>query len=154
MTTSKDAFIVVAKVDGRVVGFAAATTRVGGFYRDFLRRRGLRSALLLVGQVKRPQVLFKIAETLLYPARPRHGLPAAELLSVVVASEHRQRDLGRQLFEHTRAEFARRGVERFKVVVGSGLEGARAFYTRMGGTLHGSLEVHRGTPSVAYVWPP
>lgn len=151
MLTSKEAFCLVAKDNNRTVGFAAGAVTVRGFYKEFLRRHFLRGCLILLPEVLNPSAIKKIKETLSYPAKMQ-GTPDAELLSIVVDEEYQSMGISRKLLDGLALEFKRRGVERFKVVVGSGLKAACTFYEKNGGVLFSETEVHKGENSRVYVW--
>ncbi len=149
MTGSDAAVLLVARGDdGHVQGFVAGSTRPGAFYRQFLRRRGPRSALLLAGRALRPAAARRILETVRHVGREGGGGP--ELLSIAVGPPARRTGLGSglvlKLEEHLRSE----GAERLSVVVGSGNRPARAFYERLGFHPVGGIEVHRGARSLRY----
>jgi len=138
---------------GRVVGFVAGAEHVGRLYRGVLMRRGVMMLAPLARRLLRPATLRRIAGSVFYPSRSRHaavGVPDAELLSIAVAPEARGSGVAGVLVDALVAEFQRRGVRAFKLVVGSRLERARRFYQKYGFRPAGTIESH-GDPSEVYV---
>ncbi|GAI39468.1 unnamed protein product [marine sediment metagenome] len=89
---SKSSFGFVAEENGKLLGFVAFTTNINKLYKSVILKKGWRFALLLAGKMFSLQQIKKVFETLFYPARiKKTDLPAAELLSVVVAEQARGR---------------------------------------------------------------
>lgn len=142
-------FLLVAEDREGVAGMAAATEDLGGLYRTFAWRDGVKVAARCGARLVR--ALPKVAETLRYPSGD--GAAAAELLSVVVSRRCRGQGVGRALVHEVQRELTRRGAAATRVVTGEGNEAALALYVRCGFRAARRMEVHRGTPSVVLVWP-
>lgn len=147
---SERAELLVAEVDGRVVGFVAVTTATGRLYREFL----LHDAAL-AGLAAAPSILRsprRVWETLRYGTRD-DGLPPAEILSVAVASDVVGHGIGGSLVSAALAELVRRDVHAAHVVTAVGNQAAIAMYERAGFVRHGRTEVHPGAVQEVLVWP-
>ncbi|QOJ13159.1 MAG: GNAT family N-acetyltransferase [Planctomycetia bacterium] len=143
----------VAELDGSVCGFLAYTANVAGLYRRVLRARSWRLFLGMIPRVLRPAMLRNVLETLCYPrTQEAMHLPRAELLAVGIDPHRQGTGAGRRLvaamLDRARAD----GVDRVKVVVGGDLDGANAFYPRVGFTRLTEFE-HHGRMSIVYVIP-
>ncbi|HPF69250.1 MAG TPA: GNAT family N-acetyltransferase [Candidatus Krumholzibacteria bacterium] len=102
----RDSGVIVARENGRVLGFISWARDVKGCYRSVLLRRGLALAWALLPNALRPAFYRKVFQTLRYPAD--HGgladggaaaAPAIrpELLSMAVSSEARGKGVGKFL---------------------------------------------------------
>ncbi len=151
MAQSGDAVLLVARRDGRVIGFAAGAAEPRLFYREFLRRKALRASIALMPRALRPSVVIGIAETL------RHlrsgGERAAELLAVAVGSSVSGTGFGAALVFRLEEELRAAGATRLAVVVSATNASARAFYERLGFAEPTPIQIHRGARSVRYVKP-
>jgi ribosomal protein S18 acetylase RimI-like enzyme len=152
MVGSSSAICVVLVNDGKTVGFASGAVNVSSFYKEYLKKKLIRTIIVLLPNLLKPQIITGIVETLFYPIKSKEDLPDAELLSIVVSNEFRGKGVGKRIFEGLVKEFRERHVKQFKVVVGSDLVDAKNFYEKMGGALHSEIEVHKGKKSLVYVW--
>ncbi len=151
MAGSPAATVLVARREGRVVGFVAGSAEPGRFYREFLRRKAFTAMLALVPRTLRPSVAIGAAETLRHIRRVPDREPAAELIAVAVGLTARRTGFGAALVARLEEELRAAGATRLAVVVGTSNAAARAFYERLGFANPLPLEVHRGTPLVRYV---
>jgi len=130
---SKSSFGFVAQENNSVLGFVAFTTNINKLYKSVIARSGLKFAFLLAGKMFSLQKIRKVLETLFYPSRIKKlELPAAELLSIVVAPESQGKGLGRQLLQKGLAECEKRNIDKVKVLVGADNEPANKLYLRCG----------------------
>jgi ribosomal protein S18 acetylase RimI-like enzyme len=142
--------VIVAENGEGVIGFAAGTASVRGFYRRFYREHGVQAAVAAAPRLARPSVLRRLGETARYPDAVA-DLPEAELLAIAVEGDHRDEGVGRGLAERLLRELGRRGADRVRVVVGATNEGASRFYERLGFRHAVRISVHRGSPSDVWV---
>jgi ribosomal protein S18 acetylase RimI-like enzyme len=145
------AVALVADNGAGVVGFATGVASVGGFYRSFAARHGVRAAALAAPSLLRRDVLRKVAETARYPAAAPEGLPPAEVLAIAVDDAHRRDGIGRRLLAGVLEGLADAGASRARVVVDAANEGANRFYASMGFEPAARVVVHRGTESRVWV---
>lgn len=148
---SKSSFGFVAKEEGSVLGFVAFTTNINKLYKSVILKKGLHFAFLLAGKMFSLHRIKKVFETLFYPSRIKKlELPAAELLSIVVAPESRGKGLGRQLLQKGLAECAKRNIDKVKVLVGADNKPVNNLYLKCGFELFGQIDSH-GILSNIYV---
>jgi ribosomal protein S18 acetylase RimI-like enzyme len=147
---SPGSVLLVAEVDGRVVGFVAATTSTRRLYAEFLRRDGVLAALAAAPAVLRAP--RRVWETLRY-GTSHDDLPAAEVLSIAVADAASGRGLGGALLTAALDGLAARGAHEAQVVTAVGNEAALAMYERAGFRRWGRTEVHAGVAQEVLVWP-
>lgn len=153
MVRSEDSFCIVAEENGRIIGFVSGTIGIGKFYKEFFKKNFIKAGMILFLKALNPQFAKKIFETLFYPARKEQTkLPNAELMSIVVDKKYQGKGVSKDLFKRLVQEFKKRGIDKFKVTVGSNLVAACKFYEKMGGILHLEIEVHKGEKSRVYVW--
>ena len=148
---SKSSLGVVAVKNGKVIGFVAFTTNLNKLYKSIIRRKGLKFALLLAGNVLSLRRIKKIFETLSYPARiKKMNLPSAELLSIAVAPEERRKGLAGQLIEKGLRLYRKTGVDKVKVLIGADNKAGNKLYQKSGFELIGQI-VNHGVLSNIYV---
>jgi ribosomal protein S18 acetylase RimI-like enzyme len=145
-------FVLTAMEGEEVRGFIVGSENTRRVYRDFFKRAGLRAVFLLARRLLSLRTLFRVMETLLYPGKADRDLPSSEILNFCVDQSVQRRGVGRLLFDALVEEFARRGIPQIKIVTGGTQDKAQRFYARVGARLIGKVEVHRGTPSVVYVF--
>jgi ribosomal protein S18 acetylase RimI-like enzyme len=150
ITRTSDSFLLVAEDRGRLVGFIAGSTNVGGLYRSFVLRDGIRAVLTSAPRLLRSW--RSAIETL------GHGTdePAAEaeLLAVAVDPGYQGRGTGRLLVEGFLTELAQRSRESAHVVVAADNQPAIALYERSGFRTVRQFELHAGAVSLDMQWPP
>jgi ribosomal protein S18 acetylase RimI-like enzyme len=148
---STDSFAYVATdEDGRVVGFAAATTDIGRLYTSFAVHDGL-----VAGIVAAPRLLRswrRVLETLRYPSGEGADLPAAEILAVAVEEAAGGRGIGKQVVDAATRRLEERGEHAVKVVTGSDNAVALRLYEGCGFAVQTRVEVHEGVSSEVLVW--
>jgi glycosyltransferase involved in cell wall biosynthesis/ribosomal protein S18 acetylase RimI-like enzyme len=144
------AVVIVAEEAGRVIGFAAGVPSVRGFYRRFLLRRGIQTALIIAPLLTRRGIARRMWETATYPTGTT-PLPDAELLSIATTKDHHGRGIGKALARDVITGLREAGAEDVKIVVGADNTPANNFYARMGLRHHATLSVHHGTPSNVWV---
>jgi ribosomal protein S18 acetylase RimI-like enzyme len=148
---SKSSFGVVAVRNDKVLGFAAFTANLNRLYRSAVWRKGLIFALLLAGNVRSRGRVKKMFETLFYPARTKKmNLPPAEVLSIAVAPEEREKGLAGQLIEKCFRHCRKTGVDKVKVIVGADNRPGNKLYLKFGFELVGQI-VNHGVLSNIYV---
>ncbi|MBO3701655.1 MAG: GNAT family N-acetyltransferase [Candidatus Accumulibacter sp.] len=149
---NESSVLLIARHEGRVVGFVTGAEGMGPIYRQLLRRWASLAGALLPAVVS-PHKLWKIAEILLMGKKPQplSDLPHAELLSIAVDPALRSQGHAGALYRGLVEHFRQRGVDRFRIVVGEPLAAAHHFYSRMGAEPVGRIEVHQGETSVLYV---
>jgi ribosomal protein S18 acetylase RimI-like enzyme len=148
---SKSSLGVVAVRNEKVIGFVAFTTNLNKLYKSIIRRKGLKFALILAGNVLSLRRIKKIFETLSYPARiKKMNLPSAELLSIAVAPEERRKGLAGQLIEKGLRLYRKTGVDKVKVLIGADNKAGNKLYLKTGFELIGQI-VNHGVLSNIYV---
>ena len=90
--------------------------------------------------------MYKIIEVLLISKDSdiSSDLPKQELLSIVVNPAYQGGNHAENLFKALCFYFREQGESSFKIVVGSNLDRAHAFYTKMGSIPVKEIQVHAG----------
>jgi ribosomal protein S18 acetylase RimI-like enzyme len=144
-------FLLVADQGARTVGFVAGSTDIGGLYRSFLLKDGLRAAAGSVGPLLRRW--RRVLETLGHGASAGAGSAGeTELLAVAVDAESQGRGAGRLLVASFLDEVRARDGRAARVVVGAANERAVALYGRAGFVTVRRFELHSGTESLVMRW--
>lgn len=131
-----------AALDGDAArGFTAATVGVGRLFLEIgTTRLGTLLPPLLAQLARRPALVARTAQTLLYPllvrdstsADDQAGSPSAELLAIMVEPAWRSRGVGAQLLARLLDECRARDVRVLDVTVDATNDGAQRFYIRHG----------------------
>ena len=147
-----ESVLLVERVDRRVVGFVTGTRGLARIYKQLLLKPfrliySLKSCLLS------PSKMYKIIEVLLISkdSNISSDLPKQELLSIVVNPAYQGGGHAENLFKALCAHFRAEGASSFSIVVGSNLDRAHAFYTKMGSIPVAETQVHNGQSSIVYV---
>lgn len=150
---SSESTLLTEEDGGRVIGFVAGGLGMSPIYRRLLRRP-LRLSLALVPSLVRPRTIRRIVDLIRYGGSGdvRSKGPSAELLSIAVAPDARGSGVAARLFRRLEAEFSKREVQQFRIIVGAKLIAAHRYYLRMGAVPVGRIELHQGEPSVVYFY--
>mgnify|MGYP003576763873 CR=1 FL=1 len=147
--------LVTAWEKGEMIGFAAGG---GSMRRIYLRllKRPLALAKALAPVLLSPRQLVRVVDVVRYtfggsPVDAEVPPPPNELLSIAVTPAARGQGHADSLYQRLCDEFSARGVDCFRIVVGSDLARAHRFYARMGARPIGKLKMHRGAASVVYL---
>jgi ribosomal protein S18 acetylase RimI-like enzyme len=154
ISRSEESFCIVAKHNGKVIGFISGTENVSKLYKGFIKENFLNAIVVLLPSLFNPLKLLKILETLFYPKKKKivEQLPDAELLSIVVDENFQGKNVAFLLFNELIKEFKKRNIYTFKIIVGSKLKKAIKFYEKMGCEKVGEIEVHKGEISFVYIY--
>ena len=131
----------------KLAGFISGVVSVERFKKEFLKRCRLPLAYSLFLALPR---LRMVIESYRYSSG-NEGLIKSELVSIVVDEDYRGKGISRDLYNSLIEFFKRKGIKKFKILVGANLIGAQRFYEKMGAKIVGIQEVHRGVKSFVYV---
>ena len=147
-----ESVLLVERVDSSVVGFVSGTSGLGRIYKQLLLKP-LRLTYALKSCFLSPSKIYKIIEVLLISkdSNISSNLPKQELLSIVVNPAYQGGGHAVNLFNAFCSHFREHGVISFKIVVGSNLDRAHSFYTKMGSIPVKEIQVHKGSNSLVYV---
>lgn len=144
------AVALVAKENGKVVGYVCGVKNINQFYKHFYQKYYLKVVGILFRQIVNPHTLSKILENFLYPQK-NDRLVKAELLSIAIEPNYQGKNIGGKLFNGFNSEMEKIGVKKYKIVVGGNLDNANRFYNKMGCLRVGEIEVHENEPSNLYI---
>jgi predicted ATP-grasp superfamily ATP-dependent carboligase/ribosomal protein S18 acetylase RimI-like enzyme len=133
----------VAIMAGKVVGFAAFATDLGGLYKSVILKNGLRFIFSLARKMLSLRRIKNAFETIFYPGRiSKLNVPRAELLSIVVASKERRKGLATEFIKAGFAEAAGRGIEKLKILAAVDIKPINKLYEKLGFELVGQINNH------------
>ena len=147
-----ESVLLVERVNCSVVGFVTGTSGLGRIYKQLLLKP-LRLIYSLKSCLLSPSKMYKIIEVLLISkdSNISSDLPKQELLSIVVNPAYQGGGHAENLFKALCTQFRAEGASNFRIVVGSNLDRAHAFYKKMGSIPVKEIQVHKGTDSIVYV---
>jgi len=147
-----ESVLLVERVDLSVAGFVTGTRGLGRIYKQLLLKP-LRLIYSLKSCILSLSKMYKIIEVLLISKGNNISadLPKQELLSIVVNPAYQGGGHAENLFKALCSHFRAEGASSFSIVVGSNLDRAHAFYTKMGSIPVKEIQVHKGADSVVYV---
>ena len=147
-----ESVLLVEHVDLKIVGFVTGTRGLARIYKQLLLKP-LRLIYSLKSCLLSPSKMYKIIEVLLIKedSNISSDFPKQELLSIVVNPAYQGGGHAENLFNALCSHFREEGASSFSIVVGSNLDRAHAFYTKMGSIPVKEIEVHKGADSVVYV---
>ena len=142
---------VVAEQQGRVIGFAAGTTNLSALFHSFFLHAFFPAVFILLPQIFSFRKVKGILEAFLYPSR-NSDLPQAELLMIAVRREFQGRGIARSILEAFIVQMKKRGVKKFRVMVGKDLRVAVRLYESLGFRFVKEISVHSKEQSLIYVY--
>ena len=145
-----ESVLLVEHVDRSVVGFVTGTSGLGRIYRQLLLRP-LRLIYSLKFCLLSPSKMYRILEVVLMSNNVSADLPKQELLSIVVDPDYQGGGHAESLFKALCIHFSAEGSRSFRIVVGSSLARAHAFYVKMGCMPVKEIQVHKGSNSLVYI---
>ena len=147
-----ESVLLVERVDSKVIGFVAGASGFGRLYKKLLLKP-IRLTYSLKSCLLSPSKIYKIIEIFLISIGSKlpSDLPKQELLSIVVNPNYQGQRYAENLFKALCSHFSAEGASSFRIVVGSNLNRAHAFYTKMGSVPVKEIQAHKGTDSVVYV---
>lgn len=147
-----ESVLLVERVDTKVVGFVAGANGLIRLYKQLLLKP-IRLIYSLKSCFLSPSKIYKILEIFLISIGSKlpADLPRQELLSIVVNPNYQGQGYAENLFESLCSHFSKQGAGSFRIVVGSNLNRAHAFYTKMGSVPVKKIQAHKGTDSVVYI---
>jgi len=109
---------VAAEDGGRLIGYTTAVLSTGGLFTGLLKRQGIRVIWAVIGAVlRRPGLVPKIIQAILYPSQEGAGPNEPEWLTLAVLPEYRRHGLASQMFGQIKATCRARGYRRINAVV-------------------------------------
>lgn len=153
---SPSGILIIAKDEHRTVGFVSGTVNLTNIYQSFIKRYFWLIPFLLLKQLNSLQVFNKIKDLFLYPFSQKTktvdvDLPSAELLSISVASDYQGKKIAPELYTRLTTHFRNLHITEFKIIVGSELLRAQAFYNKMTAEKIKTIELHKGATSWIYL---
>lgn len=147
-----ESVLLVERVNSEVVGFVAGTCGLGRIYKQLLLHP-LQLIFALKIHLLSPSKIYKIIEILTISKDENSliDLPKEELLSIVVSPTYQGGGNAESLFKALCSFFRSKGASSFKIVVGSDLDRAHAFYMKMGSKPAKEIQVHKGANSMVYL---
>lgn len=147
-----ESVLLVERVDHRIVGFVTGTHGLRRIYKQLLLKP-FRLIYSLKSCILSPSKMYKILEVFLISkgSNISADLPKQELLSIVVNPAYQGGSHAENLFKALCSHFRAEGASSFRIIVGSNLDRAHAFYTKMGSIPVEEIQVHKGADSVVYV---
>lgn len=147
----KNSFGFVAIEDDNVLGFVAFSNSLSRLYKYVALRKGFKFTLILARKMFSLKVFKKVIDNILYPGKMKKmNLPSAELLSIVVAPQGREKGIAKQLVGSGFQECRKRGIDKVKVLVAVQNEMANKLYLKCGFELVAQIKNH-GILSNIYV---
>ncbi|MGL4649594.1 MAG: GNAT family N-acetyltransferase, partial [Caldilineaceae bacterium] len=135
---------------GMLLGFISATAGVSALFVEMgTRRLPAFAPALLAAYGRRPGLILRSAQTLIYPLLAAaeedpaaQAGPTAELLSIMVEPEWRSRGLGALLVNQLAVACVARAMAHLDVTVDAANSGAQRFYRRHGFCAHHTISLY------------
>lgn len=145
--------LLLERVDNSVVGFISGGSGLGRIYKQLLKKP-FRLIFSLRSCILSPSRIYKILEIILLNKKNKKAfknLPQNELLSIVINPIYQGESHAKNLFNSLCSHFKEEGESSFKIIVGSNLERAHAFYLKMGSIPIREIQIHKGVGSIIYL---
>lgn len=152
MVTSRHCICLIAEQHGRVLGAAAAVTSTRKFFREFVVRKGLVCALLVLPRLLSTANIRTLLKGFTYFPNAPTDDPDAELISFVVSAHRTRAGVGAALFRGVVEGLQSRGITCMKIITSDENDASNAFYTRQGCQLVRTEPFYRDTRANVYVY--
>jgi ribosomal protein S18 acetylase RimI-like enzyme len=152
MILSDHSLCLVAERNGQIVGHFTVLTSRRNFFRQFVLRKGLLAALMLLPWLLRPRNLQTAITGLTFSRNAAQDDPDAEAASLIVVSTAHRTGVGKALFEAILAELRKKGIRRMRSTTSPHNEAANALHKRQGGVLLRTEPFYRGESINVYVF--
>tara|TARA_B100000963_G_scaffold340487_1_gene339231 strand:- start:1138 stop:1737 length:600 start_codon:yes stop_codon:yes gene_type:complete len=148
----KESFLIVERFENKIIGFVCGTSGLKKIYFQLLFRpirliSSLKSSIFSLSKIYKIFEIFKVSKNYTYSKK----LPNEELLSIVVDPSHQGDGHAETLFNALCLRFKENEKKSFKIIVGSNLDRAHSFYTKMGAAPISRVQVHKGKDSIIYL---
>lgn len=124
-------FMIVAHEGERLRGFILGCSDSRRMMSVVPRRWRTFARIIVPVLFRRPPLIARLAQTLLYSRKEATDV-VAELVVIVVADAMRSRGVGKHMLELLEREFTRQGISRYKVTVHEAMEASNRFYLQNG----------------------
>jgi ribosomal protein S18 acetylase RimI-like enzyme len=132
LISEKDIFIWVVDMAGNVEGVIVGSINFSKNFKDVISQNFLIFIFLLIPAIiKKPQICFKIFETLFYTKRAGKGEAQAELVVIAVSKKLQRKGHGKKLISFLEKDLKKK-VREYKVSVNAGNLKANLFYKSLG----------------------
>jgi ribosomal protein S18 acetylase RimI-like enzyme len=135
LDTDPDAFILVERSAGDILGFITGGTSMVGVKNHF-KRNLLYTIWLMRYSFFKPQLILRLIISVkrsLHKGRTsKRSVFDAELYSLVVIASSQRKGVASKLYEQLCHVFDKLGVDGFEIIVGSDLTNAQSFYKSRG----------------------
>jgi len=148
---------IVARREGRVVGFVVGIDNSFGFYRQLIRRHLVEFALAAMPAViRKPTIIGRLMRALFKRSRQEEdGVPTATLTSLAVLPAAQRDGVGAQLVGQFLADIGGRGIRRVLLDTDSqDNQRVQRFYERQGFVIARRYVTAEGRPMTEYRWEP
>lgn len=146
--------VLIAAVDskGNVVGFVSGSTSIRPIYKRLVGKNLAFLTALFIRHIFSVKTVKRILESRRYVARKHSEVQSipAELFSIVVDEKFRGAGVAQRLFAELRLAFRDKGMDQFRITVGSQLTQAQRFYVKAGALKTNEVELHQGERSFVY----
>lgn len=140
--------VIVAEEKNEIIGFVSGVDEIKKFYNFFIKNKWPAIIYTLLPKAFSTKIIKKILETRHYSDKKFSiTVPETELLSIAVTEEFRGQGVSAELFKQLAEEFKKKGKNKFKIIVGNNLIGAKKFYQKMGCEKISQTEIHQDLPS-------
>jgi len=145
MVQSEYGICLIAKKDTKILGFIGGVIDLQTFYRNFIRKRGIKISFILSNKLFKPQILYGILENIFHLRKLSKcsDLPKAELISVAVNSDYEGKGIGSLLLKAFLGELKRRNINSVKVHVGTDNKKALRYYKKHKFINKGKIFIHK-----------
>jgi SAM-dependent methyltransferase/ribosomal protein S18 acetylase RimI-like enzyme len=128
--------------DSQIVGFITGSEDTSKLLKEIYRKKLLKfGKTIFLKALRKPGIIRSIYQSFRYPDLTQKKVKA-ELLSIAVIEEYRDKGIGKELVRVLIEHFKGLGISKFKVSVDQRLPGADEFYKALGFKLIGSIEIY------------
>lgn len=153
LMADRDGVVLVAEVDGMVVGFVGGILQQTGFYRRLATEHKWAFARAALGAViRRPMIAPRLLRALRRPAEAQQSAAEACLMSIAVLPDASGHGIGQQLVRAFCSELIDRGAPAVCLTTDrDGNDRTNRFYQQLGFRLSASYVTPEGRPMNEYV---
>lgn len=128
----RKSFGYVSEENEEIMGFVTGSENTDNLFKEIIKKKFVQLFYYtLLSVIKKPSLARGIIQTFKYNKKVKTGT-SAEMISLAIKKEYRNRGLGKELIDKAISNFKKRGISKIKLSVNRSNLNANGFYQKTG----------------------